>query len=373
MPSTKNTEIKIFCSYSDADRSLQESLEKHLSSLERGGGVYTWHKHKVRAGQERQRIIDDQLDQADIILLLISSNFISSDDCYAGDLVKASRRHDNHRSRVIVILLKPCTWEELEFRNFLVLPRSGVPISLSKNRDAAFKEIVDEIKTTVQDFRLLRSGYMKPLQPNPLHNDQVANKQPTPMRQRTTNTLPRTHTTQRRGRSRTNQRSNILADEATMAVNAKHPKSLPKRYSIQSRGTAQQFLRFFGDNLSGHGFKKRCQRWKGKSAILLSVFVLLDLGLLPYTVYLRSHSAIITGAVSALSLFFFVSGVSNEENAIGVPFALFYFPLWLIMGFWYLNTYLSLGLSQLSVSLLILLATVCRLFLFLWRTPFGQR
>lgn len=373
MPSTKNTEIKIFCSYSDADRSLQESLEKHLSSLERGGGVYTWHKHKVRAGQERQRIIDDQLDQADIILLLISSNFISSDDCYAGDLVKASRRHDNHRSRVIVILLKPCTWEELEFRNFLVLPRSGVPISLSKNRDAAFKEIVDEIKTTVQDFRLLRSGYMKPLQPNPLHNSQAASGQHTLTHRRAGNTRQRVHTTQRRGRSRTNQRSNILADEATMSVNAKHPKSLPKRYSISLGRAVQQLLQFFFGSLSGHAFQRRCKRWKGKSALLFIMFFVFDLCLLPYVVYQITHLSIITVVAEAFSLLLFSFGVSNDENAIGAVMALPYILLWLGMGLWYLNNHPGPDLLQLSIFFLILVVTILRLLLFLWNTPFGQR
>ena len=53
MSSEKQAEIRIFCSYSDEDRSLQERLEKHLSSLEREGGVFLWDKHKVKAGQEQ--------------------------------------------------------------------------------------------------------------------------------------------------------------------------------------------------------------------------------------------------------------------------------------------------------------------------------
>src|SRR5436305_3388633 len=107
--------IKVFCSYSDEDRRFQEQLEKHLKSLERVGSVLVWDKHKITAGQERKREIEDQIKAARIILLLISSNFISSDDCYAGDLVKAlNRRHDDAIA-VIPILVKPCTWDELAF------------------------------------------------------------------------------------------------------------------------------------------------------------------------------------------------------------------------------------------------------------------
>jgi TIR domain len=89
MSSEERAVIRVFCSYSDEDRPFQERLEKHPTSLVRVGSVLVWDKHKIKAGQERQREIDDQWKQARLILLLISSNFISSDDCYAGDLVRA--------------------------------------------------------------------------------------------------------------------------------------------------------------------------------------------------------------------------------------------------------------------------------------------
>ena len=81
MSSHEREEINVFCSYSDEDRRFQEQLEKHLKSLERVGSVLVWDKHKITAGQEHRREIDKQIEQARIILLLISSNFISSDDC----------------------------------------------------------------------------------------------------------------------------------------------------------------------------------------------------------------------------------------------------------------------------------------------------
>src|SRR5256714_837352 len=294
MPSGKQAEIRIFCSYSDKDRYLQEKLENHLKSLEREGGVFVWDKHKVKAGQEQQREIDDQLKRADLILLLISSNFISSDDCYAGDLVNALQRYHVDRIRVIPILLRPCTWDALAFSSLQVLPRSLVPVTLWSNRDAAFTQIVGEIKTVVQELRLLRSDYMAPLQPNPLHKARIENSQLTSTRQRTTNATQRTQTTQRRERTPINQQSNTLAEEGIIPVKARRLKALPKTHAISSGDTIRQFLQFVFGNLSGHGVKLRCRRWKGKSGILLFVFALLDLGLLPYAVSQRSHSSVLT-------------------------------------------------------------------------------
>ena len=373
MASEKPAEIRIFCSYSDEDRSLQEGLEKHLSSLVRGGGVVTWNKHKVTAGQERQREIDNQLKRADLILLLISANFISSDDCYAGDLVNALQRYHIDRIRVIPILLKPCTWDELAFSSLQVLPRGMRPVTLWSNRDAAFTHIVGEIKTVVQELRLLRSGYMEPLRPNPLHNARIENSQLTSTRQRTTNATQRTQTTQRRERIPINQQSNTFADVGTIPANARRLKALPKTHAISIGDAIQELLLFFVGNLSGHAFKKRCHRWKGKSAFLLVVFVLLDLGLLPFAVYQQSHSAILTVVLGAFSLFLFSLGVSNEENAVGVIMALAYIVIWVGIDLWYLSNHPSLSSSQLSIFSVILAVTIFRLLLFLWRTPFGQR
>src|SRR5436309_3386919 len=115
MSSKQPAVINVFCSYSDEDRADLNKLEKHLASLVRPGSIQFLGKHKVTAGQEHQLEIDAQLEQASLILLLISSNFISSDDCYAGDLVKALQRRHDENVVVIPILLKPCTWDDLAF------------------------------------------------------------------------------------------------------------------------------------------------------------------------------------------------------------------------------------------------------------------
>lgn len=103
------------------------------------------------------------------------------------------------------------------------------------------------------------------------------------------------------------------------------------------------------------------------------MFALLDLFLLPYGVYQRTHSQYLTGGIAILSLFLFFIGVFNEDNAIGIPVALIYFPLWIAMGMWYLNSYLVLGLSQQAIFFLVFVTIIGRLLLFLWRSPFGQR
>jgi hypothetical protein len=373
MSSRKREEIKVFCSYSDEDRRFQEQLEKHLKSLERVGSVLVWDKHKITAGQEHRREIDKQIEQARIILLLISSNFISSDDCYAGDLVKALKRRHDSNVRVIPILVRPCTWDELTFSTLQVLPRSRYPIALWKNRDLAFTEIVEEIKIVVQELHQYGDGYMEPLPMKPENKPPTLGSQSLYTPQRTRAPQRTASPTQKNGGTGSNKQRNELTGAVANPANINSKKTMPQIQSISLGGTLQKFRVYFFSNLSVQAFNKRCKRWKGKSALLLTVFALLDLFLLPYAIYQRTHSPYVTGAIAILSLLLFCIGVFNQDNAIGIPVALLYFPLWIVIGMGYLNSNPSLGLSQQGIFFLVLLTTFGRLFLFLWRSPFGQR
>lgn len=372
MPPERRAQINVFCSYSDEDQRFQESLEKHLTSLVREGSVLVWARHKVRAGQKRRREIDAQLEKARLILLLISSNFISSDDCYAGGLVRALQRYHNDNVCVISILVKPCTWDELAFSSFQVLPRNRVPVSLWRSRDEAFTHIVDEIKIVVKDLLLYGRGYMEPLQPKQGKSFSSLSSRPPSTNQRT-HTTPKTRGVQKQAGTRSRQQTRVLRENAARPANRRYVKPMPRRRSTSVGNTRGGFLTFFFGSLSGHAFEQRCKRWKGKSAALLFLFALLDLYLLPNAVYLRSHSFITAVAIGFLSLFLFASGVSNDKNAIGVSLTLLYDLVWIGMAPWYLNSYLTLGLSPPFLFLLISLATLLRLLIFLWRTPFGQR
>lgn len=372
MASEKRAVIKVFCSYSEEDRRFQEKLESHLTSLVREGSVLVWDKHKVRSGQEHQREIDAQLQQARLILLLISSNFISSDDCYAGDLMKAlQRRHDDNVC-VLPILLKPCTWDDLAFSNLQILPRNHVPVSLWRDKDEAFTHIVEEIKQVVKDLRRYGDAYMEPLQPKPGLSVPSRSSRSHAASHRNRITQATSRIQSQRG-TRDRKQTNILREEATLPTNTKYVKAIPRSRSISVGGTLGRFLKFFFGNLSGHAFERRCKRWKGNSALLLFLFALIDLFLLPYAVYLRTHAQNVTGVIGGLTLLLFLIGVFNEENAIGLPTALIYFPVWIAMVEWYFNSYLGFGLSQLFLLILIFIMTIGRLLLFLWRSPFGQR
>ena len=93
--------IKLFFSYSHQDESLRDELEKHLSSLKREGILQTWHDRDISAGSDWTRQINQHLEQADIILLLISPDFLASDYCYGIELKRAMERHQQGEAEVV--------------------------------------------------------------------------------------------------------------------------------------------------------------------------------------------------------------------------------------------------------------------------------
>ncbi len=71
--------VRVFYSYSHRDESLRDELESHLAIFRRQGKVQEWHDRRIDAGSEWEDEISRHLEEATLILLLISSDFINSE------------------------------------------------------------------------------------------------------------------------------------------------------------------------------------------------------------------------------------------------------------------------------------------------------
>ena len=106
--------IELFYSYAHNDAALRDELEKHLSLLRREG--YTgWHDRKIPAGKEWADQIDEHLDNAAVILFLVSADFVASDYCWQVEMTRAMERHEAGDAAVIPIILRPCDWKSAPF------------------------------------------------------------------------------------------------------------------------------------------------------------------------------------------------------------------------------------------------------------------
>ena len=136
----------LFFSYSHVDENLRDQLEIHLAGLRRQGLISSWHDRRIMAGENFGDAIDNHIDTADVILLLVSPDFIASDYCYEREMKRALEKHERGDARVIPVILRPCDWHDLPFGKLLATPRDGRPITKWPNTDEAFQDVVTAIK-----------------------------------------------------------------------------------------------------------------------------------------------------------------------------------------------------------------------------------
>ncbi|MHC5850470.1 SUMF1/EgtB/PvdO family nonheme iron enzyme [Nostoc sp.] len=144
--------LKVFCSYSHNDEPLKDELAKHLTMLERQGVISTWHDRKIPPGREWDRQINENLDTADIILLLVSSDFIYSKYCWDVEVTKAIERYEAGEACVIPIILRNVSWQSAPFARLQALPKNAQPVKSWNNQDDAFTNVAEGIKFAAEQL-----------------------------------------------------------------------------------------------------------------------------------------------------------------------------------------------------------------------------
>ena len=136
----------VFMSYSHADEALRNELEKHLAGLLRQGVITTWHDRRIGPGEDLHGQIDGQLNTADIVLLLVSADFLASDYCYDVEMTRAMERHERGEARVIPVILRPCDWHGALFGKLMAVPPDGKAVTKHATLDDGFLEVAKAIR-----------------------------------------------------------------------------------------------------------------------------------------------------------------------------------------------------------------------------------
>lgn len=146
----ESTSVKLFISYSHRDETLKQQLDKHLASLKRQKVIESWHDRKLEAGMQWANQIDENLDQADIILLLISPDFIYSNYCSDVEMEQAIQQHDAREAIIVPIILEPCDWKWLPVSKYQAFPKDAKPITTWTNQNEAFLDVIQGIRTVAE-------------------------------------------------------------------------------------------------------------------------------------------------------------------------------------------------------------------------------
>jgi replicative DNA helicase len=141
--------VKIFLSYSHRDEAHRLSLETHLSILKRQGLILDWNDRKIPPGKSWESEIDKNLNEADIIILLVSPDFIASDYCYGKEMKLALDRYKEGRSYVVPVIVRPVDWAVEPLGKLQALPKDGKPVTTWDNCDEAWQDIIRGIRIIV--------------------------------------------------------------------------------------------------------------------------------------------------------------------------------------------------------------------------------
>ncbi len=111
-----------------------------------------WYSHSVTGGQDLTVEVERHLNNASIILLLVSPDFVASDDIRHGELRRAMELHYAGNSRIIPILLRPTDWKGTAFGKLAPLPDNGIPVISWDNLDSAFLNIAEGIRKILSTY-----------------------------------------------------------------------------------------------------------------------------------------------------------------------------------------------------------------------------
>ena len=136
--------MNIFISYADQDTSYLTELTARLTALQRAKSFTFWSKQDLKAGDNWKTITHEKLTNADIILILVSSDALSSDLVY-GEITQATSQNKSGKSIVVPIILRACDWEWTMLEDVSEYCIDTVPIASQANKDEAWTNIIKGI------------------------------------------------------------------------------------------------------------------------------------------------------------------------------------------------------------------------------------
>ena len=149
MQTEPTTRITIFASYAPQDIPLQRELKEHLQPLQREGLIELWPDRDMSPGTGWEQQSGELFQAAQIILLLVSIDYLNSDYCSGVEMKQALARFERGEVQLIPLLLRPCFLKRSPLSKLQVLPSNGQPVTTWANREAAWLDVVQSLSQVV--------------------------------------------------------------------------------------------------------------------------------------------------------------------------------------------------------------------------------
>ena len=144
----------VFVSYARRDRSFYEELVTHLSILERKGVIDLWQEGRLLAGSEWEKINYSKIYEADIFILLVSPDLISSKYFWETEFQHTQNVGTSKGGRIVPVLVRPCDLSAIPLlANFQLFPPDGTAISEADDPDAIWVQLSGVIRELANNWR----------------------------------------------------------------------------------------------------------------------------------------------------------------------------------------------------------------------------
>lgn len=146
---------RIVVIFASQDRGAYQALIKQLSNLKRQQLIETWSEEELRSGQLIEPQLSDNLREADIILILISPDYVASDEKYE-QLLSAIALHERKGTHLVPILVRPTEQKNAPYAQFQMLPRDQTAVSDAKGRaeDRVWHTIATALRHLIEEGAL---------------------------------------------------------------------------------------------------------------------------------------------------------------------------------------------------------------------------
>jgi serine protease AprX len=160
--------VRVLISYAHEDEALVRSLRTHLAALEARGLIEIWRDRNLIGGDDWHAEILRQIDSSNLIIFLISADFLSSEFCRTVEMPRAMARHRQGSARVVPVLARKVDITGLDISELQTLPQNFEPVkSWGRDReDEAWAEVATGIRRIVESITGTTSD-MSPLVPGP--------------------------------------------------------------------------------------------------------------------------------------------------------------------------------------------------------------
>jgi hypothetical protein len=133
-------------------------LSTHLAGLKKQGVIETWYDRRIVASDDWSEEIDERLADAQIVLCLVSPDFLASEYCYEREMHTALEGHDRGTKRVVPVIIRPTDWERSPLGRLQAVPRDARPVTTWPNRDQAWIDVAKSLRQLAESLPASKAG-----------------------------------------------------------------------------------------------------------------------------------------------------------------------------------------------------------------------